>query len=289
MCSVFLVGSFFMEWDPHLYDEETNQPCIVNTSDLNEELGQINILFSDKTGTLTKNLMVFKECSINGKMYSQKGRGLQEFGRNYSLKIGECSKFAYTFFEALAICHTVQVAGKYLEDEDEADEANSLLNVSNEIPQVFQDSLEEETVPESDENSDETDFISIKPKITNSHLRNGSEMVQNGHSILDETRPFSDQVVRRLHLQNLPNRPLSLTEGTMTPNSSVTSFHACMLAPKKHVDFAIDSVLQKKIQSLQFKRTISHNDTTPEVTEVPTHRRTQSNVQFGSSGNFFLV
>lgn len=40
------VGAFFLEWDPHLYDEETNQPCIVNTSDLNEELGQINILFS---------------------------------------------------------------------------------------------------------------------------------------------------------------------------------------------------------------------------------------------------
>lgn len=42
------VGAFFLEWDPHLYDEETNQPCIVNTSDLNEELGQINILFSGK-------------------------------------------------------------------------------------------------------------------------------------------------------------------------------------------------------------------------------------------------
>lgn len=32
-----------MEWDPHLYDEETNQPCIVNTSDLNEELGQVRL------------------------------------------------------------------------------------------------------------------------------------------------------------------------------------------------------------------------------------------------------
>lgn len=42
------VGAFFLEWDPHLYEEETNQPCIVNTSDLNEELGQINILFSGK-------------------------------------------------------------------------------------------------------------------------------------------------------------------------------------------------------------------------------------------------
>lgn len=35
------LGSFFMEWDPDLYDTDTNQPFIVNTSDLNEELGQV--------------------------------------------------------------------------------------------------------------------------------------------------------------------------------------------------------------------------------------------------------
>lgn len=63
------LGSFFLEWDVELFDEELNQPCIVNTSDLNEELGQVNILFSDKTGTLTKNEMIFQQCSINGKNY----------------------------------------------------------------------------------------------------------------------------------------------------------------------------------------------------------------------------
>ena len=35
------IGAFFLEWDPHLFDEETNQAFIVNTSDLNEELGQV--------------------------------------------------------------------------------------------------------------------------------------------------------------------------------------------------------------------------------------------------------
>lgn len=85
------LGSFFMEWDNDLYDQETDQPFIVNTSDLNEELGQINILFSDKTGTLTKNIMVFQKCSINGKKYRQTGRGLQEEGKTYSLKLNETS------------------------------------------------------------------------------------------------------------------------------------------------------------------------------------------------------
>ena len=85
------LGGFFLEWDHELYDEETDQPCIVNTSDLNEDLGQVQLLFSDKTGTLTKNIMIFQQCSINGKRYIQNGNRLQEDGRSYGLKINQCS------------------------------------------------------------------------------------------------------------------------------------------------------------------------------------------------------
>lgn len=67
-----------MEWDTDLYDAESNQPFIVNTSDLNEELGQVEILFSDKTGTLTKNEMNLQQCSIKGKMYGYKESGIED-------------------------------------------------------------------------------------------------------------------------------------------------------------------------------------------------------------------
>ena len=40
------------------------------TSNLNEELGQISYIFTDKTGTLTENIMEFKKCSVGGKLYS---------------------------------------------------------------------------------------------------------------------------------------------------------------------------------------------------------------------------
>jgi magnesium-transporting ATPase (P-type) len=68
-------GSLFLTWDLDLYDEEANEPAKCNSSDLNEELGQIQILFSDKTGTLTENIMVFKEASIHGHRRPRGGGG----------------------------------------------------------------------------------------------------------------------------------------------------------------------------------------------------------------------
>lgn len=55
-----------------MYDKANDQPALANSSDLNEELGQVEYLFTDKTGTLTENLMLFRRCSIDGNVYMEK-------------------------------------------------------------------------------------------------------------------------------------------------------------------------------------------------------------------------
>ena len=122
------LGSMFLVWDRDLYDPETDEPAKCNSSDLNEELGQIEILFSDKTGTLTENIMIFKEASIGGVQYDS--QALKRIKTTFSsftndamsknedsdnleaiqnpeedIKIAE-------FLTALSVCHTVQVASK---------------------------------------------------------------------------------------------------------------------------------------------------------------------------------
>lgn len=53
-----------------MYHEETDTPAMARTSNLNEELGMVKYIFSDKTGTLTRNVMEFKKCSIARHVYT---------------------------------------------------------------------------------------------------------------------------------------------------------------------------------------------------------------------------
>lgn len=57
--------------DLDMYYPVTDTPALCRTSSLVEELGQIEYVFSDKTGTLTRNEMEFRCCSIAGVAYSE--------------------------------------------------------------------------------------------------------------------------------------------------------------------------------------------------------------------------
>jgi phospholipid-transporting ATPase len=66
-----------INWDLEMYHLESDTPALTRTTNLNEELGQIEYILSDKTGTLTQNVMEFRKCFIDGVSY---GFGTTEIG-----------------------------------------------------------------------------------------------------------------------------------------------------------------------------------------------------------------
>jgi phospholipid-translocating ATPase len=72
---VKLLQAQFINRDIHMYHDESDTPAHARTSNLNEELGQVDTILSDKTGTLTCNSMEFLKCTIAGVAY---GRGITE-------------------------------------------------------------------------------------------------------------------------------------------------------------------------------------------------------------------
>ncbi|KAL5553542.1 hypothetical protein UlMin_040943 [Ulmus minor] len=75
---VKVLQSIFINRDIEMYYEEADKPAHARTSNLNEELGQVETILSDKTGTLTCNSMEFIKCSVAGTAY---GRGVTEVER----------------------------------------------------------------------------------------------------------------------------------------------------------------------------------------------------------------
>lgn len=131
------IQSLWINWDIKMYDEKADLAAKARTTSLNEELGQIEYIFSDKTGTLTQNIMTFNKCSINGKIYgyiydSEKNEiepnektpcvdfssnpfyesNFRFYDQSLIDSIQSRDEHCFRFFTLLCICHTVMAKEK---------------------------------------------------------------------------------------------------------------------------------------------------------------------------------
>ncbi|XP_049979535.1 phospholipid-transporting ATPase IK isoform X1 [Alexandromys fortis] len=125
---IYLGNSFFINWDLNMYYEPLDMPAKARSTSLNDQLGQVQYIFSDKTGTLTQNIMTFKKCCVNGCIYdSDDEHGilrkrnpyawnpfadgkLQFYNKELEHMVqGQQDTVVQEFWRLLAICHTVMV------------------------------------------------------------------------------------------------------------------------------------------------------------------------------------
>lgn len=79
------IQAYFISQDIDMYYEPYDTACVPKTWNISDDLGQIEYIFSDKTGTLTQNVMEFQKCSVNGVVY---GEGITEAMRGAAKREG---------------------------------------------------------------------------------------------------------------------------------------------------------------------------------------------------------
>jgi phospholipid-translocating ATPase len=80
------IQAYFISQDIEMYYKPYDTPCVPKTWNISDDLGQIEYVFSDKTGTLTQNIMEFQKCSIHGVAY---GEGITEAQRGAATREGK--------------------------------------------------------------------------------------------------------------------------------------------------------------------------------------------------------
>lgn len=63
------IQALWIYFDYEMYYAKTDTTTLARSWNLSDDLGQIEYIFSDKTGTLTQNAMVFRQCSVGGRVY----------------------------------------------------------------------------------------------------------------------------------------------------------------------------------------------------------------------------
>lgn len=208
---------YFIERDQHIYDHENKIKTEVRTSNLNEDLGVVHHVFTDKTGTLTANRMVFKKCSIAGKVFEMTdvpNTGITSLNEvKDALQSGPESSIVQSFdpqelhdldtvFRLLAICHSV--VAEFPGDADAASEHSDATTGSNDngrhrrLLRRRRRRRKSDNGPDDPELSEREESVSSKsrqPSSLNSSVARGSNASSHGlSSSLNDSAPNTTEM-----------------------------------------------------------------------------------------------
>lgn len=134
--------AYFIQNDKSMYYKEEHFCARARSSNLCQELGQVSYIFSDKTGTLTQNVMELKRLSIAGQTYGELTSEVGFTGARSLLEARQSNgaKEIDSFLEALAVAHTVMATkgeDGILKYEAESPDEYALVKAAADLGWIF--------------------------------------------------------------------------------------------------------------------------------------------------------
>ena len=204
-----LTQAYFISMDHDMYFETLKKFTRVKSSDLIEEMGQIEFVFSDKTGTLTCNEMEFKKCYIAGKVYSHSELIHKDLNTFPDFK--QIDKF----LKLISVCHTVIPDLKTTESTRNKD-----------IPIVYQASSPDELALINAAYKCGYKFIGRSPNCVT--IQKGFEKPENWNTLIEF--PFDSSRKRMSMLVECNNRYFLLCKGADSAMMERCDVNATILA-----------------------------------------------------------